>query len=207
MTQSLGQLCFDFSVMLCKGIRGKLLLTTQRAPRPVSAERGYPVPSGGDVRERKPETSILQQLQHQQLHDEIWVFLVGHFFLIIIKWCWDFSTCMLHRCLFIGACILFTGKAVLPKSVSSTSKMRAARRTSGRKGKPKAATATLAHFFKAKAKADLFHFGCLPLSETPGSQQGGDTTASLNQTAFKDKKTATSLILFEEVNHLETLHC
>ncbi|XP_028285141.1 ATPase family AAA domain-containing protein 5b [Parambassis ranga] len=94
------------------------------------------------------------------------------------------------------------GKAVLPKSVSSTSKMRAARTSgrSGRKGKAKPATVTLAHFFKAKAKADLFHFGGLPLSVTPGSQQGGDTTAGSDQTALKDKKTATSLILFEEVD-------
>ncbi|KAG8014881.1 ATPase family AAA domain-containing protein 5 [Nibea albiflora] len=76
-----------------------------------------------------------------------------------------------------------------------TSKKRAAQNSarSGRKGKARPATVTLANYFKTKAKADQFHFGAPSPSEKPD----GTTWSSSSP---QSKKTATSLILFEEVD-------
>ncbi|XP_068583050.1 ATPase family AAA domain-containing protein 5b [Cebidichthys violaceus] len=88
------------------------------------------------------------------------------------------------------------GKAMRPKNVTSTSKSRAARKSgpSSRKGKTNPATVTLANYFKMKAKADHFHFGGPSASEKPDGERSGDPSA------IKNRKTATSLILFEEVD-------
>lgn len=87
--------------------------------------------------------------------------------------------------------IIFTGQ-----TVTATSKKRAAQNFGrpGRKGKARPATVTLANYFKTKAKADQFHFGAPSPSEKPDGKTWSRTPQS--------KKTATSLILFEEVNHL-----
>lgn len=99
---------------------------------------------------------------------------------------------------------LLTGKSVAPKNVISSSKKRPAQ---NRKGKANPATVTLANFFKMKAKADHLHFGGLLLSENPDRKKPDSSSQGSDQTVPQIKKTATSLILFEEVNHLATLHC
>lgn len=103
-----------------------------------------------------------------------------------------------RRQCFTGICILsLTGNTVHPKNVTSTIKKRAAQ-SSGRKGKANPAAVTLANFFKMKAKADDLRFGGLTPSEKPDSTK----SAGCDQTVPQSKKTATSLILFEEVNNL-----
>lgn len=95
------------------------------------------------------------------------------------------------------------------KNVTSTSKKRAAQNfgRSSRKGKANPAAVTLANYFKTKAKADHFHFGGLSPSENPDSKKSGNPSPGSDQTVAQNKKTATSLILFEEVNHLAAPHC
>ncbi|XP_075946342.1 ATPase family AAA domain-containing protein 5b isoform X2 [Anarhichas minor] len=94
------------------------------------------------------------------------------------------------------------GKAVRPKNVPSTSKSRAARKfgPSRRQGKTNPATVTLANYFKRKAKADHAHFGGPSPSEKSDGERSGDPSADSDQPAPKNRKMATSLILFEEVD-------
>lgn len=102
-----------------------------------------------------------------------------------------------------------TGKTVRPKNVTSTSKKRAAQNFghSSRKGKVNPATVTLANYFKMKAKADHLHFGGLSPSEKPDSKKLGSPSPDADLTVPQSKMTATSLILFEEVNPLAKPHC
>lgn len=93
-----------------------------------------------------------------------------------------------------------------PKNVISSSKKRPAQNF-GRKGKANPATVTLANYFKMKAKADHLHFGGMSPSEKPDGKKLNNSSPGSDQTVQQNKKTATSLILFEEVNHLETPHC
>lgn len=102
-----------------------------------------------------------------------------------------------------------TGKAVPSRNVTSNPKKRAAQTfgQSSRKGKANPATVTLANYFKMKAKADHLHFSGLSPSEKPDSKKSGNPSPGCDQTVPQNKKTATSLILFEEVNHSATPHC
>nr|XP_020452641.1 ATPase family AAA domain-containing protein 5-like isoform X2 [Monopterus albus] len=89
-----------------------------------------------------------------------------------------------------------------PKNVISTSKRRAAQNLgrSGHKTKTNPATVTLANYFKIKAKADHLNFGGPSPSEEPDGKELGEPSPDCNPTAPPNKKTATSLILFEEVD-------
>uniref|UniRef100_A0A3B4Y042 AAA+ ATPase domain-containing protein n=1 Tax=Seriola lalandi dorsalis TaxID=1841481 RepID=A0A3B4Y042_SERLL len=95
-----------------------------------------------------------------------------------------------------------TGKTVHPKNVISTTKRRTAQNFghSSRRGKANPATVTLANYFKMKAKADHLHFGGLSPSEKLDGEKLGRPSAGCDQTVPQSKKTATSLILFEEVD-------
>lgn len=96
-----------------------------------------------------------------------------------------------------------------PKNVITTTKKRAKQSSgrSGHGGKANPATVTLANFFKMKAKADHLHFGGLSSTEKPNTKKLSKPSPDWDQTAPQSKKTATSLILFEEVNYLVTRHC
>lgn len=99
-----------------------------------------------------------------------------------------------------------TGKAVRPKNVTSTSKNRAAQKFghSSRKGKLRPAAVTLANYFRVKAKADHIHANSPSPSHKPdGEGSGNQSPPGSDPMAPKNRKTATSLILFEEVNHLK----
>ncbi|XP_034754315.1 ATPase family AAA domain-containing protein 5b isoform X2 [Etheostoma cragini] len=89
-----------------------------------------------------------------------------------------------------------------PKNVPSSSNKRAAQRFghSSRKGKVNPAMVTLANYFKVKAKADNLHLGGLSPYEKPESEKSGNPSQGSDPTVPRDKKTATSLILFEEVD-------
>ncbi len=89
-----------------------------------------------------------------------------------------------------------------PKNFPSTSRKRAAQKfgRSRRKGKANAATVTLASYFKMKARADQLHLGGLTPSEKPDGKTSSSPSPGFDQSAAQNKKTATSLILFEEVN-------
>ncbi|KAM8771979.1 ATPase family AAA domain-containing protein 5b [Acanthopagrus schlegelii] len=93
-----------------------------------------------------------------------------------------------------------SGKTVPPKNVTSTSKKRAAQSfgRSSRKLKANPATNTLANYFRMKAKADHLLVGSL--SEKPDFKTPGSPSPASDQTGAQNKKTATSLILFEEVD-------
>ncbi|XP_073330466.1 ATPase family AAA domain-containing protein 5b isoform X2 [Pagrus major] len=95
-----------------------------------------------------------------------------------------------------------SGKTVPPKNVTSTSKKRAAQSfgRSRRKLKANPATITLANYFTMKAKADHLHFGGPSPSEKPDCKTSGSPSPASDQTVAQNKKTATSLILFEEVD-------
>lgn len=84
---------------------------------------------------------------------------------------------------------------------SSTTKKRAAQKLgrSGLKQKPSQAAVTLADFFKVKAKADPLHSGGLLPSGKAASRTAGCSSSGPDGTTSRQKKTATSLILFEEV--------
>ncbi|KAF3852259.1 hypothetical protein F7725_005614, partial [Dissostichus mawsoni] len=91
------------------------------------------------------------------------------------------------------------GKTVRPKNITCTSKRKAAQHLGhpSRKGKANQAnqaTVTLTNYFKMKTKADRLHFGDLLhlMNQTAGNPS--------DQTVPQNKKTATSLILFEEVD-------
>ncbi|KAM8879074.1 ATPase family AAA domain-containing protein 5b isoform 2-T2 [Spinachia spinachia] len=71
-------------------------------------------------------------------------------------------------------------------------------RSRGR-GKTSAAAATLADYFK-KAKADHAYFGDPSASEKADGEKSNELRQGCGQTVPKDRKTATSLILFEEVD-------
>nr|XP_040042118.1 ATPase family AAA domain-containing protein 5b isoform X2 [Gasterosteus aculeatus aculeatus] len=92
----------------------------------------------------------------------------------------------------------FPGKTVRPKIATMTSRNRAAKRFGGcsRSGKTTAPAATLADYFKKKAKADRAHFGG---PKTDGEEPDG-LRPGCGQTVPKNRKTAMSLILFEEVD-------
>ncbi|XP_071361455.1 ATPase family AAA domain-containing protein 5b [Trachinotus anak] len=94
------------------------------------------------------------------------------------------------------------GKTLPPKNVISTTKKRTAQKfgRSHRKGKANPATVTLANYFKMKAKADHLHFGGLSPSEKPDSKKSGSPSPGCDQTGPRSRTTATSLILFEEVD-------
>ncbi|KAF3687533.1 ATPase family AAA domain-containing protein 5 Chromosome fragility-associated gene 1 protein [Channa argus] len=91
------------------------------------------------------------------------------------------------------------GKLVHPKNVISTTKKRAAQ-NSGRKRKANSTIVTLANYFKMKVKADRLNFGGLSPSKKPDAKTLGNPSPSWDQTEPRSKKTATSLILFEEVD-------
>lgn len=100
-------------------------------------------------------------------------------------------------------CIIFLkGKTVHPKNVITTTKKRATRNKS--KGKANPATGTLASYFKIQAKTDHLHIGGHLSSEKLNTKRLGDPSSGCDQTVPRGKKTATSLILFEEVNALAT---
>ncbi|XP_047435171.1 ATPase family AAA domain-containing protein 5b isoform X2 [Mugil cephalus] len=90
------------------------------------------------------------------------------------------------------------GKTVLPKTVTSTSKKRAAKNLScsSRKIKAKPATLTLAHYFKKKDKADDLQSA----GPSPAQEPNVSSSPDCNQIVPQGKKTMTSLILFEEVD-------
>ncbi|XP_071375882.1 ATPase family AAA domain-containing protein 5b [Centroberyx affinis] len=93
-----------------------------------------------------------------------------------------------------------SGKTASPVNVISTSKKRP-RQKLGHKGKPNPATVTLASFFKMKAKADNLLSGGLSSSEKPDSEKlSNPSSPGCGGTVSQSKKTATSLILFEEVD-------
>ncbi|XP_056264795.1 ATPase family AAA domain-containing protein 5b isoform X2 [Pseudoliparis swirei] len=107
----------------------------------------------------------------------------------------------------INSCTLksetLPGKAVRPKNVTSTSKNRAAQKFghSSRKGKLRPAAVTLANYFRVKAKADHIHAKSPSPSHKPdGEGSGNQSPPGSDPMAPKNRKTATSLILFEEVD-------
>lgn len=93
-----------------------------------------------------------------------------------------------------------------PKNVITTTRKRATQNSgrSGRKGNANPATVTLASYFKIQAKTDHLHFGGPSSSEKLNTKKVGNQSPGCDQTVPQSKKTATSLILFEEVNHLAT---
>ncbi|KAK1885733.1 ATPase family AAA domain containing protein 5 [Dissostichus eleginoides] len=94
------------------------------------------------------------------------------------------------------------GKTVRPKNITCTSKRKAAQNLGhpSRKGKANQATVTLTNYFKMKAKADRLHFGDLLPSDEPDGRKPVNPSPGSDQTVPQNKKTATSLILFEEVD-------
>ncbi|XP_059195593.1 ATPase family AAA domain-containing protein 5b [Centropristis striata] len=94
------------------------------------------------------------------------------------------------------------GKTMRPRNVTSTSKNRAAQKFghSSHRGKANPTTVTLANYFRMKAKADDLRSGGPSPSEKPDIEKSGNPSPGSDQTAPQDKKTATSLILFEEVD-------
>ncbi|KAM7418885.1 hypothetical protein PAMA_016149 [Pampus argenteus] len=92
-----------------------------------------------------------------------------------------------------------SGKSVAPKNVISSSKQRPAQNP-GRKGKTNAASVTLANYFKMKAKTDHSHVGGLSPSEKPDGKKLNNSSPGSDQTVPPNKKTAISLILFEEMD-------
>ncbi|MEQ2283753.1 hypothetical protein AMECASPLE_014864 [Ameca splendens] len=99
----------------------------------------------------------------------------------------------------------FTAKSVaLPgkMQLASKSKTRAARNlsSSGRKFKAKPASVTLAHYFKMKGKADRLDISYTSTAGKPETEEVENSSAGCDQTVPKSKKTATSLIVFEEVD-------
>ncbi|XP_030590037.1 ATPase family AAA domain-containing protein 5b [Archocentrus centrarchus] len=97
---------------------------------------------------------------------------------------------------------ILPGKMVLPKNVTSASKRRTVQKLScsRHRAKAKPATVTLTHYFKMKAKADHLQSGGLPPFEKPEDKKPVKSSTSSDETVPHDKKTATSLILFEEVD-------
>nr|WKN12656.1 Atad5b [Haplophryne mollis] len=94
-----------------------------------------------------------------------------------------------------------TGKTAPVKNVTS-SKKRVPQNfgRSGRKGKAHPATVTLPSYFKTRARADHSLLGVPSPSVKPGSKTSGSCSPGAGQTAAQNKQTATSLILFEEVD-------
>ncbi|XP_034059432.1 ATPase family AAA domain-containing protein 5b isoform X3 [Gymnodraco acuticeps] len=94
------------------------------------------------------------------------------------------------------------GKTVRPKNITCTSKRKAAQNLGhpSRKGKANQPTVTLTNYFQMKAKADRLHFGDLLPSDEPDGRKSVNPSPGSDQTVPQNKKTATSLILFEEVD-------
>ncbi|XP_034544074.1 ATPase family AAA domain-containing protein 5b isoform X2 [Notolabrus celidotus] len=94
------------------------------------------------------------------------------------------------------------GKTVTPKNGTTAFKKKAAQSLgrSGRKGKCHPAVVTLPNYFKMKNKADLLHSGGLAPSEKPHCKNSDHPSTGSDQRGPQNKKTATSLILFEEVD-------
>ncbi|XP_041641333.1 ATPase family AAA domain-containing protein 5b isoform X2 [Cheilinus undulatus] len=94
------------------------------------------------------------------------------------------------------------GKTVTPKNATSSSKKRAAQSLGCplRKGRTNPAAFTLANYFKTKNKVDLLHSGGPSPTEKPDEKKSDNQTTGCDQSAPQYKKTATSLILFEEVD-------
>ncbi|XP_029993496.1 ATPase family AAA domain-containing protein 5b isoform X2 [Sphaeramia orbicularis] len=88
-------------------------------------------------------------------------------------------------------------KTVVSRNVISTSKKKPSQ---NRRGKANPATATLTNYFKMKAKADCLHWGGPSLSDKPDSKTFNEPSPDSDQTVPQNKKAATSLILFEEVD-------
>ncbi|KAK5899400.1 hypothetical protein CesoFtcFv8_008885 [Champsocephalus esox] len=90
-------------------------------------------------------------------------------------------------------------KTVRLKNITCTSKRKAAQKLGhpSRKGKANQPTVTLTNYFQMKAKADRLHL--LPFDEPDGRKSVNPSPGS-DQTVPQNKKTATSLILFEEVD-------
>nr|WKN12655.1 Atad5b [Photocorynus spiniceps] len=95
-----------------------------------------------------------------------------------------------------------TKTAPLKKVTTTSSKKRGPQNfgRSGRKWKAHPATVTLPSYFKTRAKADHSHSGGPSPSVKPGSKTSGSCCPGAGQTAAQDRQTATSLILFEEVD-------
>lgn len=93
---------------------------------------------------------------------------------------------------------------MLPKNVTSISKRRTVQNLScsHHRAKAKPAAVTLTNYFKMKARADHLQSGDLPPSEKPVDKN----SSSSAETVPRDRKTATSLILFEEVNRFPASH-
>ncbi|KAM4603647.1 ATPase family AAA domain-containing protein 5b [Polymixia lowei] len=99
--------------------------------------------------------------------------------------------------------VALPGKAPSLKNVISSSNKRGGKTLgrAGRKRKPGPATVTLANFFKMKANADdLLSGGPGESPEKPDIEESRNTSPSTDETTSRRKKTATSLILFEEVD-------
>ncbi|KAM4751098.1 ATPase family AAA domain-containing protein 5b isoform 2-T2 [Anableps anableps] len=92
------------------------------------------------------------------------------------------------------------GKQQRPKNIVSTSKKRAAPNSSGRKFKAKPAAVTLARYFKMKGKADHVDTSDISTTGKPKTKEVENSSAGCDQEVPHNKKTATSLILFEEVD-------
>ncbi|KAM4595843.1 ATPase family AAA domain-containing protein 5b [Fundulus diaphanus] len=94
------------------------------------------------------------------------------------------------------------GKLQHPKIIASTSRKRTARnfRSSGRKFKAKPAAVTLAHYFKVKGKADYFDISDKSTTGKPKTEEVENYSAGCDEMLPHSKKTAMSLILFEEVD-------
>uniref|UniRef100_A0A672GJ80 AAA+ ATPase domain-containing protein n=1 Tax=Salarias fasciatus TaxID=181472 RepID=A0A672GJ80_SALFA len=88
------------------------------------------------------------------------------------------------------------------QTVPSVSRQRATRswRCSAGKVRAKPATATLAHYFKTKAKANGDRPGGLPPPEEADRRTPDNSSLGPDQTSPQKKQAATSLILFEEVD-------
>nr|WKN12654.1 Atad5b [Cryptopsaras couesii] len=96
----------------------------------------------------------------------------------------------------------YSRKTAALKNVTSTSKRRVPQNSgrSGRKGKARAATVSLASYFTMRAKAAHSHAGGPPPSVKPGSKTSGSYPPGSNKAVTRSRQTATSLILFEEVD-------
>lgn len=103
----------------------------------------------------------------------------------------QFALCVVF---FIDFC--FPGKLQRSKNLISKSKNRAATNSSGRKFKAKPAACTLTRYFKTKEKSDHVD---LSTTAKPKADEVENSSAGCDQTVPHMKKTATSLILFEEV--------
>ncbi|MEQ2206715.1 hypothetical protein XENOCAPTIV_002034 [Xenoophorus captivus] len=92
------------------------------------------------------------------------------------------------------------GKEPLGKAMLLTGPSARNLSSSGRKFKAKPASVTLAHYFKMKGKADRLDVSYTSTAGKPETEEVENSSAGCDQTVPKSKKTATSLIVFEEVD-------